>query len=249
MKKSLLFLIPIPILFLIFLSFTINLNTKTKKIIDTKDLILVELFTSQGCSSCPPADDLLAKTIKKNINIIAISYPVDYWNRLGWKDPFSSEKFTKRQNEYRNYFKSSTLYTPQMVVNGQTEFVGSNASKLKDAISSSTALQSSIFTKVTTTKDQILIHTTLENTIKNSDLITVLIAKTATTFVKRGENEGKNLRYTNVALSYQVTASKDAMNPIYIKYPKDYSKNNLQIISFLQNYSTKKIEAISVSNL
>ena len=99
---------------------------------------VLELFTSQGCSSCPSADKLLTETLaeatKTNRNIIGLSFHVDYWDRLGWKDPFSNHAFTKRQYPYGERFGLNGVYTPQEVVNGQQEFVGSNRVKQSSAL-------------------------------------------------------------------------------------------------------------------
>ena len=99
--------------------------------------IIVELFTSEGCSSCPPADAVLAELESKqpvaNANIIALGEHVDYWNYLGWSDPYSAAIFGERQQAYAQSLNSNT-YTPQMVVDGKAEFVGSNTSKALAAI-------------------------------------------------------------------------------------------------------------------
>jgi hypothetical protein len=100
--------------------------------------VVVELFTSEGCSSCPPADTLLAKLEQQqrleNAEIIALEEHVDYWDQLGWKDPFSSSQWTERQQDYAAGFASPGVYTPQMVVDGRTEFVGSSDHKARAAI-------------------------------------------------------------------------------------------------------------------
>ncbi len=100
--------------------------------------VIVELFTSEGCSSCPPADEVLSRLEQaqpvRGAQVIALGQHVDYWNQLGWADPYSSAEFSARQSEYAESFGSGRIYTPQMVVDGQTEFVGSSLSRAQDAI-------------------------------------------------------------------------------------------------------------------
>ncbi len=101
--------------------------------------VLVELFTSEGCSSCPPADRVLAQLEKErttaDAEIITLALHVDYWNYLGWKDEFSSSVYSQRQNGYAEKFNLDSIYTPQMVVDGQNQFVGSNLGTAQKAIS------------------------------------------------------------------------------------------------------------------
>src|ERR1022692_1908147 len=101
-------------------------------------VVLVELFTSEGCSDCPPADELLAKVDRKQTGagklIVGVSEHVTYWNHLGWSDPFSLDKSDQRQNAYSNKFGLNGVYTQQMVVNGTEEFVGSDSAKLSAAL-------------------------------------------------------------------------------------------------------------------
>src|SRR5882724_13421492 len=100
--------------------------------------VLVELFTSEGCSSCPPADLLLQRLQKtqplKGIQVISLSEHVDYWNQLGWTDPFSSSFFSERQRRYAETFRGDGVYTPQMVVDGRAQLVGSDSQTALRAI-------------------------------------------------------------------------------------------------------------------
>src|SRR5947207_9546964 len=95
--------------------------------------VVAELFTSEGCSSCPPADALLAELAKRP-DVLALSFHVDYWDRLGWKDPFSSRAATDRQNRYAKLLKLATVYTPQIVVDGRWEAVGSDRADVERAL-------------------------------------------------------------------------------------------------------------------
>src|SRR6266849_11010084 len=95
--------------------------------------IVVELFTSEGCSSCPPADALLAELAGRP-DVLALSFHVDYWDRLGWKDPFSSREATERQNRYATLLDLATVYTPQIVVDGKWQAVGSDRADVERAL-------------------------------------------------------------------------------------------------------------------
>ena len=117
----------------------VSIQTETAKTVPANATpVLVELFTSEGCSSCPPADEVLSKLEKTQsihgVEVIALGEHVDYWNKLGWPDPYSLAEFSTRQNNYADAFGRDSVYTPQMIVDGQDEFVGSDSSKARQSI-------------------------------------------------------------------------------------------------------------------
>src|SRR3954462_15596723 len=113
---------------------SITTNTDTSLHASSSSRVLIELFTSQGCSSCPAADKLMGSIMNADSNVIALSYHVDYWDRLGWKDVFSNHDYTLRQKQYVNALHAESLYTPQAIVQGTYEMVGSNRTRILDAI-------------------------------------------------------------------------------------------------------------------
>src|SRR6187551_4135793 len=131
------FLLPIIVFSVSLLTISFSTASLKKKTAKEQDgFALIELFTSEGCSSCPPADEALEEIQKKysDKDVLVLSYHVDYWNKLGWKDIFSDASFTQRQEYYSNIFRLNSIYTPQVVVNGKKEFLGSNKSKLISSV-------------------------------------------------------------------------------------------------------------------
>ncbi len=166
--------------------------------------VVVELFTSQGCSSCPPADKLLRALADQPIDgveIIPLSWHVDYWNRLGWTDPYSSETATARQQAYARDLSARGLYTPQMVVDGRAEFVGSDRSRAHGVIKNAgnqkkyplelTLEKTGEIVSVKASAD-IGVDTTAWN------VLAILAENEISTDVKRGENSGRELHHTAV---------------------------------------------------
>ena len=167
-----------------------------------KSIVVLELFTSQSCSSCPPADVLL-KDIKSKYNhqqVYVLSYHVDYWNRLGWKDPFSKPEFSDYQRRYATKFNSNSIYTPQLVVNGRIHFTGSNEYKAYSAIKkylNEESLSTVIIRNIERNEDSIEFTYNFE--AKEAKSITfVLLVDEKKTNVSRGENRNKTIINSNV---------------------------------------------------
>ncbi len=163
--------------------------------------VLVELFTSQGCSSCPPADTLLrtlAEQPIEGVEVIPLSWHVDYWNRLGWTDPYSSETATARQQAYARNLNSRGLYTPQMIVDGRAEFVGSDRSRAYDAIRAAGDRKKTRM-KLTIEKTNGAIVVRASGSLSDDgNVLLVLAEDNIKTNVKRGENGGRTLQHTAV---------------------------------------------------
>ena len=226
---------------------TINNKDSFKPKEGGKGFAVVELFTSEGCSSCPPADALVAKVQKESTDkpIYILAFHVDYWNRLGWKDAFSSADYSARQMQYARWLKSSEVYTPQAIVNGHTEFVGSEEGSLRKAIQA--GLQKSAATPLTLSdsklggnKTNIQYH--VDGSTNNASLLVALIQKNATTKVERGENGGRTLAHVQIVNKLQ-TIALDGKNigKVDIALPAGFSPEGYEVIAFVQNTSTGEI--------
>jgi len=212
---------------------------------------VVELFTSEGCSSCPPADALVAKVQKESANkpVYILAFHVDYWNRLGWKDVFSSADYTARQQQYARWLKSSEIYTPQAIVNGRTEFVGSEEGTLRKAIQA--GMQKSAATPLALSDSKFggnkaSIQYQVDGSTNDASLLVALVQKNATTKVERGENEGRTLAHVQIVTKLQTIAlggkSSGATN---IALPAGFSPEGYEVIAFVQNTSTGEITGAS----
>ena len=168
-------------------------------------MVVLELFTSQGCSSCPPADELLQKINEtQSDNVYTIAYHVDYWNYIGWEDPFSRPEFTAKQTEYNKKFRNRSNYTPQLVVNGKDHFVGSNARKLYQNIQlyGSTVAENTIeITSIDRQPQKILLEYQIDGPVESKRLRAVLLIEERITEIKRGENRNRTLSNSNIAIA------------------------------------------------
>lgn len=240
--------------------FTQNKATKTDKSetpeknssmeVSGPGFAVIELFTSQGCSSCPPADENLSEVYqdakKSGAKIYTLAWHVDYWNRLGWKDPFSKAEYSQRQSMYVQALKLQSAYTPQMVVNGETEFVGSNQSRTKELVNKYISIQNSYLLTLaaasTTDGGLRKIPYRIDGNVEGKDILVAIVQNNLMTKVKNGENGGKTLKNDRVVLWFQTINAEDSGT---IELPKDfnYLKTGTDIIVFLQDKHSKKIFA------
>jgi len=220
-------------------------------------LVIVELFTSEGCSSCPSADALLKELSEQQkmngVQVVALEEHVDYWNHLGWKDPYSAAEFSQRQSDYAQVFGTDGVYTPQMVVDGQSELVGSRSLAAREAIHKA-ANQPKAEIVLVGGANSSPGKPAFEVQIKNLEGISVrgetelwvaVTEKGLQTDVKAGENSGETLKHAAVVRSLRKIDT--LRNPagydrqIQVAVDPGWKKENLAVVAFLAEKSSRKI--------
>ena len=228
---------------------------------ESQSVAVVELFTSEGCSSCPPADDNLRRiannAVKTNQKVIPLSFHVDYWNRLGWKDPFSQPAFSERQREYAAVLNSDT-YTPQMIVNGSVEFVGSNRQltdqNILKALESPARHAVTLSTSMLEGQRQLSVRYRVTGPLSETEefvgeVINIAVATDSESIsVSRGENAGRKLSHVWVVKSLQVIPLNSRDGAINID-PAFVKKKHTRIVAYVQSRSTGVITGASALEL
>ncbi len=209
--------------------------------------VLVELFTAEGCSSCPAADDLLAQLEKRQpvagVDIIVLGEHVDYWDKGGWRDRFSSPQYTERQHDYGFHFKIDDVYTPQMVVDGTEQFVGNDAPHALRAIAQSgkTSKIALVLAKpvVDGHKVKITVSAPTPNFSSKADIYAALVDPADKTNVGGGENKGRELHHVAVVRVLQKIGKLKNLDskPIEatLTAPPDANPENMRVVVFAQS--------------
>ena len=219
--------------------------------------ILVELFTSEGCSSCPPADTLLTRlAAEKTIGgaaIVALAYHVDYWDRLGWKDRFSSAAFTERQNRYASAWKTDRVYTPQAVVDGRVEFVGTDVNRAIEALTASAARPHARVAVALATGDEPASKRAVRVDVEppagaafTADVLLAVAQDGLSTEVTAGENASKHLQHTGVVRSLTRIGHVAKGAPVHleaVKVPIDgaWASGTLRAVVLVQDATTREV--------
>lgn len=174
-----------------------------------RPLGVVELFTSQGCSSCPPADRLLSDMVRGG-DVVALAYHVDYWDYLGWKDTLATEETTKRQRDYAQAL-DSTVYTPQMVINGRTHFPGARGEEIESSLNAMAGTSDGLTVDITVseTADSVIIDTGSASGKAKAHVVLVYFTPRQAVEIKRGENDGKSIEYWNAVTDLQTIGMWD----------------------------------------
>jgi hypothetical protein len=213
---------------------------------DAKRSVIVELFTSEGCSSCPPADALLGQLRQeKNANgaeVIPLGFHVDYWDSLGWRDRFDSPAYSQRQEDYARKLHIEGPYTPQMVVNGQAEFVGNDAARAREAIAQSSSEASLAQVEIATSPGPEL--SVKVKSVEPAEVMLAITEDNLATKVGAGENGGRTLRHSAVVRELRrLGALKDShwAGTAPIKIEEGWKRDDLRAVVFVQEPGSGKI--------
>jgi hypothetical protein len=226
--------------------------------------VVVELFTSEGCSSCPPADQVLSRLesprygnagrskqvvmVAPGVEVIALGEHVDYWDELGWKDRFSSPLFSARQQDYGKAFHLESVYTPQIVVNGQKEVLGSDSRQVQDAISKA-AREPLAQVSIAMTSAQTVSFSVsrLPAGSHEAELLLAVTEGGLATRVLNGENGGRELRHAAVVRTISSLGRLDPKRPgeysavAQLNLRPDWNRGNLKLVLFVQDRVTRHI--------
>jgi hypothetical protein len=221
---------------------------------DAKGFALLELFTSEGCSSCPRADDLLAnvQAEAKDQPIYVLAYHVDYWDRLGWRDKFSNPLFSARQRTYAGHLQSGSVYTPQIVINGTKECLDWDATTLHENISHAltTAAEATLDLHVTQSNRSLTVKYQATGKTHAHQLLIALIQKHAVNKISRGENEGRTLTHAQIVRELvTINLKTGPQGTQVIEAPPDFTGNGWKIVGFLQNTTSGVVTAATSTPL
>lgn len=217
--------------------------------------VLAELFTSEGCNSCPPADAALALLLHQQpvngVYVIALSEHVTYWDHQGWKDPFGSAQFTTRQQQYGRQFNLDSIFTPQLVIDGVSQVVGSDKRAIEKALGDA-AKKPKPALQVDADYGDAVVNASASGpglmAEKDAELWFALTEDHLVVDVKRGENANKTMKHSGVvrvltsAGSVEVTSKR-----VSLKLSTDWKRENLRVVAFVQSKKTRRIISVGTS--
>lgn len=231
------------------ISICLAMLAKTNKPGVSRKAVVVELFTSEGCSSCPPADELLAHLRQdlsaKSIQVIPLGFHVDYWNSLGWKDRFSSAEYSQRQEQYTQSLRVDGPYTPEMVVDGAVEFVGNDAGQAQRTIREAASQPEVATVKITSVAaDQLAVQVKAPSSAKDDQVVLAITEDNLTTQVGSGENGGRTLHHAAVVRELRQMGRLHEGSfeaNVALKLDKDWKRADLRAVVFVQEGASGKI--------
>jgi len=220
-------------------------------------VVVAELFASEGCSSCPPADEVLSRLVREPLGgtvVLGLGEHVDYWDHLGWTDPFSSPVFSRRQSEYQGrVFRTGSIYTPQIVVDGQFEAVGSDVSAVRGAIARAAGVPKAAVEVAVWPADaghlSIHVQVTLPSVVavrEQADVVVALTQDHLTNDVRRGENGGRRLAHSAVVRSLTALGTLKPPARTFettgaVPGVGDWNLDDLRVIGLLQERGSRRI--------
>ena len=244
MKIALLTMVAVVVLLLVGI---VSRASESARQAETRTPVLVELFTSEGCSSCPPADRFLQKLDQQprpETDMIVLSEHVDYWNHIGWKDPFSSHLFSERQSAYAKRFGLDSVYTPEMVVDGASEFVGSDSAKAEGVFQTASrgakvdVQLSAVSFERHILRAHIEAGPLLNSNMPAADVYVAVALNHAQSQVSAGENAGHELTHVSVVKSLvkvgELKQGHNLSQDVALKLEPSLDLGNLRLIAFLQ---------------
>ena len=225
-----------------------EISTESQSETPRTGVVVLELFTSQGCSSCPPADENVMRVDQtareQNLPVYPLSFHVDYWNRLGWTDPFSSAEATERQRGYARAFGSGRIYTPQLVINGTTEFVGSSQKRTEDVLRQELGRESTTMVAATAQLEsgKIQVRAELKSVESDRRIHAALVKKEATSDVTRGENANRKLQHRNVVRQFQSQEAFPGEHLFRFAIPGKFVPADYEVVVYVQVSGNGRIE-------
>jgi hypothetical protein len=209
---------------------------------------VVELFTSEGCSSCPAAEEVFTQLVdearENGESIYPIAYHVDYWDEIGWKDPWSSALFTARQGEYARAWGRTSMYTPEAIVDGQDEMNGSDDEGLRAAIARAldrpAMIGVTLVREPTTTATIIDVSATLTSSPPDARLVVALVERDLTSAVTAGENAGQTLHHTNVVRSMELLMPSPVV-AVQLAVPPTMRLDHAGVVAWVQRAKDARI--------
>ncbi len=243
-------------LFVLFILLLICSVTNLKsQIPQSTPFAIIELYTSQGCSNCFIADQLIDELYRDTSflesNFILLSFHVDYWNERGWVDPLSKAKYTERQNHYVQLNKSKDLYTPELFINGESGFPGTNGARLKRELLASSKgkfNEEIALSAIRIKENRVLFHFERSDSLLQI-LNAALVSDRDTSTIQSGENAGKLMISRNTVRSYMSMSTDKRSGNVYLNLPIELSTKKLKLILWLQDSNTGKVLGASSSEI
>jgi len=210
--------------------------------------VLVELFTSEGCNSCPAADKLLEELLQEQpidgVYVVPLSEHVTYWDHQGWKDPFGAQQFTARQQQYGLRFNLDSIYTPQLVVDGASEFVGSDRRSIERALRSAAKhVKPALGLRVSESNGTLTLTASGPALVAEdeAELWVALTEDGLVVDVKRGENANQTLKHSGVVRLLRSAGDAKRAAPLSVTLDPAWRRDRLRIVGFVQSRKNRKI--------